>query len=243
MIVVGLDLETDGLDTAVNRVIEIGLVIWDTDLKKPIRIFSQMVNDPLAVIDPVIARTTGIKVEDLQTYGLSPVQAYRAVRVLLGTPGLKAVVAHNGNEFDRPMLASNMARHGEALPEMHWIDTMVDINYPPEITSRKLVHLAAEHGFVNPFAHRAVFDVLTTLKVLSHYDAEEVFSTSCEPFVTLKATAVVAPWKDDGKSNAEVKAAGFRWDGASKVWFKKMRRSHYEPGAITFPVAVEEAFI
>lgn len=235
MILVGLDLETDGLEMT-NRITEIGVVLWDTEAKRPLKIFNQLVNDPEVNITPEIQRINGITSEDLIAYGLAPEKVFKAVSNFFTTFGVHAVVAHNGNDFDRPMLKANMARFGIALPERNWIDTTMDIDYPPSITTRKLTHLAAEHGFLNPFAHRAVFDVLTMLHILSRYDIEEVFSNSRSPSITLTATAVLPPWRDEGKSNAEVKAHGFRWNADAKTWTKKVRKNRYEPGSLPFPV-------
>jgi len=79
---------------------------------------------------------------------------------------------------------------------------VVDVPSPPQITTRKLAHLAAEHGFLNPFAHRAVFDVLTMLKILSCYPIENVIISSNQPL--MKLVALVA---FDGRYKA--KARGF----------------------------------
>lgn len=228
MIVAGLDLESDGLAVDKNRVTEVGIVIWDTDSKRPLKIFSLLVNDPDAEITEDTIRTTGITQDDLRGYGADPERVYRGVVGILGTPGLSAIVAHNGNDFDRPMLRANMARFGMALPDLPWIDTMTDLPYPDTITTRKLVHLAAEHGFLNPFAHRAVFDVLTMLHVFSRYDAGEALRICQEPFVTLVAT-VLPPWRDEGKSTSLAKEHGFRWDPAARTWSKRVRSSQHKP--------------
>ena len=87
------------------------------------------------------------------------------------------------------------------------------LSRPPAITTRKLTHLAAEHGFLNPFPHRAVSDVLTMLKVLSHYDIAPVLESARQPSFTVKACVSY----DDRE---KAKARGYRWDAARKIWTK-----------------------
>lgn len=101
-----------------------------------------------------------------------------------------------------------------------WIDTTEDVPYPLEVKTRKLTHLAAEHGFVNPFPHRAVTDVLTTLRILSFYSTEEV-----ERYAKAESKTLVANFERDDpefevKKDA-VKRNGYRWTGAPEYQWKK----------------------
>src|SRR3954470_23975011 len=45
MRLLGLDFETTGLDTANDRVTEIGLCLWDSDTKRPITTYSVFLYD------------------------------------------------------------------------------------------------------------------------------------------------------------------------------------------------------
>jgi fructose-1,6-bisphosphatase/sedoheptulose 1,7-bisphosphatase-like protein len=100
--------------------------------------------------------------------------------------------------------------------DLPWIDTAKDIPYPKSITTRKLTHLAAEHGFVNQMAHRAVTDVLTMLKVLSFYEAKTVVEWSSSPTIKIKAMVT-------RETKELAKERGSRWDAPSVAWFKEIK--------------------
>lgn len=223
MLICGLDLETTGLCFETDEIIEIGLVLWDTHRKAPVRMFNGLVRSKKPVSDE-IHKITGIADSDLDMLGKPFDQYFPMLDTFLSAGNVEAVVAHNGNLFDWPMLEAHYKRHNVPLPLTGAIiDTSCDVPYPPHIKTRSLKHLAAEHGFLNPFSHRALFDVLTMLKVLSFYDFDEVLALSKEPAVVIQALCV-KPWEDDSKSTDEAKANGFRWDGKLKQWRKTVKR-------------------
>jgi DNA polymerase-3 subunit epsilon len=225
MLLLGLDLETTGLSVKEDRIIEIGLVLWDTDRKKPLDMYNTMVAIE-GQVTPEITGITGILNEDLQNHGIN-IQDALKVAIILAEKA-DAIVAHNGTSFDRPLFEAECSRNGLAPPVKHWIDTCVDVPYPPRVKTRSLAHLAAEHGFLNPFPHRALSDVLTMLKLLSYYDAEDVLRISKEPSVKVIAL-VKEPWKDTApagkKETDKAKARGFRFDGEKKHWAKIVKQS------------------
>jgi hypothetical protein len=108
-----------------------------------------------------------------------------------------------------------------------WIDTMVDVPYPSEYHVRNLRHLAADHGFLNPFAHRAVFDVLTMLTIMSKYDLDEIVELSQEPLFMIYAVCS-PPWTDNGVSSNEARKNGFRWNVELKLWTKQIRERQWD---------------
>jgi DNA polymerase-3 subunit epsilon len=173
----------------------------------------------------MITELTGITQDDLSRYGHSPVTILNGVSSLM--LNAEYIVAHNGNAFDKPLLLKECERHGVLLPRKHWIDTMTDIPYPESIKTRSLKHLAAEHGFLNPFAHRALFDVMTILNVMSRYDFSKIVERSMSPRVTVRAITM-KPWEDDGMSNAVAKELGFRFDGGRKMWLKTVIESELQ---------------
>lgn len=236
MIVVGVDIETTGLDVEKDEITEIGAVLWDTEAKKPLGLFNEFCRGAIGKVSEEITELTGITSDILTAWGKGTADALLAFSRF--AEGANALVAHNGSLFDRPFIHNSMKRYGLVPADLgfDWIDTSLDIPYPSKIQTRKLVHLAAEHGFVNPFAHRAVFDVLTMLTVLSQYDFDEVFRLSREPSVLLVAHTT-EPWKDGGKSNDEARARGFRWDAAKKQWSKLVKQSQAE-NAKKYPFAV-----
>ncbi len=226
MIILGLDFETTGLNFESDRIIEVGAVLWDTATASPVQIYNTLVVHPDAPpITAEIEGLTGINQAMIDGYGQPASEVFFALTELI----LKAqfIVAHNGLGFDKPMLDAQYLRRpcvpsSVALPT--WIDTCLDVPYPPRITTRKLVHLAAEHGFVNPFAHRAVFDVLTMLRVLAAYSIDEVVLSSQQPLVNLVA---VVSFDDKDKA----KARGYRWNGETRQWVRSLK-AHLVPREI-----------
>jgi DNA polymerase-3 subunit epsilon len=234
MLILGLDFETTGLSFTDDRITEIGAVLWDTDARMPVQIFNTLVRhaDGPPITDE-ITRLTGITQAMLDAYGVAPCAAFRRLCAMAATAGI--VVAHNGNGFDRPMFEAQMLRFSAvpetatitsaaAAQELLWVDTCMDVPYPASISTRKLVHLAAEHGFLNPFAHRAVFDVLTMLKVLDAYIStpaglDAVLESARQPMVTLLA---IVNFDDRDKA----KARGYRWRAATKQWVRHIKSHH-----------------
>lgn len=225
MLVLGFDTETTGLDVAKENIIELGAVLWDTKTGKPVEMMSRLTRTTAQPLDQKIIELTGITDEDLKTYGIQFGIAAREFENMLASA--QAIVAHNGNMFDKPMMISNVERHCAAEPlgvsltaklkESLWIDTTCDIEFPPEIQTRKLTHLAAEHGFLNPFSHRAVFDVLTMLKIAQRYDWDQIVRYAKTPSIVLIANTSY-------EQRELAKKLNYRWNGDKKVWTKSVKQ-------------------
>lgn len=242
--VLGLDFETtvvDPFDATKMRITEIGAILWDTETSKPLKIFSQSVWASDYVWHPLMEEITGLNEAEHREFGVLPLGPINEL-IKLGTQA-EAIVAHNGKNFDKIVLENECVRWGIPLPAFHWIDSISDIPYPKKIDVRKLAYLGPAHGFLNPFSHRAIFDVLTMLKVLSHYNFEKVLARSKEPDVTVQAK-ISPPFgntAEKGKKEVEeAKARGFKFDGANKVWVKRIKESEYsdEAAACPWPVVI-----
>jgi DNA polymerase-3 subunit epsilon len=225
MLVLGLDFETTGLSPETDRIIEVGAVLWDTESCKPLQLESYYIKHPDldAIWNDDIERITGIRKSDVEDFGYDPATAWLNLESLV--ENCAYIIAHHGLTFDKLFADAHSQRIGEPVWTTKWLDTEVDIEFPESISNtRKLVHLAAEHGFLNPFAHRAVFDVLTMLKVLACYDIEKVIAYSEIPWV--KVEAVVSFDKKD-----LAKERMYRWDpdgkecGSPKTWWKKIKEN------------------
>lgn len=232
MYLFGIDVETTGLDPYKNRVIEIGAVLWDTELSLPVMLYSELVREEENLIIPEeITELTGITQGMLASFGLEPQQGLFA-KLNWMMEQADYYVAHNA-AFDRGFMNAFYSRWGLAMPEKPWICTVNDVAYPKRFRSRALVALAGEHGFANPFAHRAVTDVLTMFRVLSHYDINEVVKASVA--VKLEVTALVS--FDDRQ---KAKDLGFKWNNEHKKWKKIMRQDQFDPKEFPFAVEFEE---
>lgn len=223
MLLLGVDVETTGLDMATLSVTELGAVLYDTEYGMPVDIQADLIIDSnlQLPLDPKVEKLTGIKTSMLEKYGRPAADVIPRFCDLYKRADF--VVAHNGNRFDREVIKNFSFRNVslERLklmmgPPKHWIDTLTDLPYDELITTRKLEDLTGRHGFLNPFPHRAFSDVLSMLKILSQYNLEEVIAISKS--VTKRFVADVPFHQKD-----LAKDAGFKWDGAGRVWFFEMK--------------------
>jgi hypothetical protein len=95
---------------------------------------------------------------------------------------------------------------------------MADIDYPPHIGSRRLSYIAADHGFVNPFSHRALFDVMTMLNVLSAYELPKVIENALCPKIEIMAHVLY-------ENREKAKKLGYRWE--NRLWSKVIRENRF----------------
>ena len=220
MLVLGLDLETTTFDQDLLRVTEVGAVLYDTELKCPIEVQADLVYEPdiKLPMDPFVISLTGITDLMIQNYGKKPSVVLDKFVELYNRA--EYVVAHNGNEFDRPAMQRFIGRYQSELKILpspkHWIDTMIDLPYGELINTRKLQDLTGRHGFLNPFPHRAFTDVMSMLRIMSEYDFETVLEISHSPERTFQANV-------DYHSKDLAKQARFRWDSGGRKWLYKMK--------------------
>lgn len=236
MRLLGLDFETTGLDTVKDRITEMGACLWDVELKRPLTTVGVFMHEKeFPKLSPEIVRLTGLTDEILEEFGTLPKANLEWLERFCEKHKVDYIVAHNGENFDKPFLFAELSRHsvaGACLRALPWIDTRTDIPFPTEPDSRRLRHLALDCGFINPFEHRAVFDVLTMLKVLSHYDIQEVLAYQKIPFVTVRAM-VPAPWNDGGVGKDKAKAQRYSWERLGdlvypKWWVKRVKENQLE---------------
>lgn len=235
MRLLGLDFETTGFDTQNDRITEIGLALWCTERKAPLMTKQIFLYDEgiQARCNPetiaMMERVSGISPAMLQEFGILPKGALEQVDKFSTMHGVDYVVAHNGENYDKPILMAELDRHDATTICLHslpWLDTRTDIPFSAEPDSRKLKHLALDAGFINPFSHRALFDTLTMLRVLSAYDIEEVISYSKIPFVTIRAVV-------EYENRQLAKDRRFAWERVGdkvypKKWVKRVKIDQLE---------------
>lgn len=218
-IVLGLDLETTGLLTATDRIIELGTVLWDTDTNKSLLLKNDLMwNSDYPTITEEINRVTGITQADLEAYGNPSAQTLSQLLELGRRYKPERIVAHNGENFDKPLLIAELNRHGFTETFVHstpWVDTKTDLPFETPPRSNHLGHLAYDMGFINPFPHRALSDVLTMLKVMSQFKFEDILAHAAIPWVTVRA---VVPFDDKQKA----KDRRYSWEKIGEKSFPKM---------------------
>ncbi|MDE0119178.1 MAG: 3'-5' exonuclease [Bdellovibrionales bacterium] len=229
MYLLGIDLETTGIDPSSSDIIEIGYMIWDTNLSCPVKCGSYLIkiND---ILPEEIKNLTGIRDNYLNEFGIELKQAI----VLLSDLARKCdfLVGHNAVEFDRKYLSKACKEYSIEFPQKYWIDTMIDIPYPNSIKTRKLDYLAVEHNISVVVAHRAVFDIRTTMQILSKYDIHKIIERAKTGFIKLIAKV---SYEDRAKASTQ----GFKWDSKNKIWFKVLRIYDAKNIQFDFPVDSE----
>lgn len=209
-----VDVETTGLEPNHDSIIEIGICEfgWTKDEAPKLLSTYGALQDPGIAIPSEITKLTGITNACLRDQAID----WRVVRQ--SWDRAQIVIAHNA-EFDRGFLQNIAELRGEPK---HWACSVRHIDWVEKgFGTRKLQYLAAEHGFVNPFAHRAVFDCATTFRLIQPHMAELV-KRSYEP--EIRFYAVGSPFE----SKDILKAHHYRWDTEKRVWHKTVVQDHAE---------------
>jgi len=218
MLILGLDFETTHVDLDVLRVTELGLALWDTKLCQPVEIYSALINDDFEEdLSEEITKITGITTDMLKAHGESSYVAVDALEKMYDKADY--VCAHNGNEFDRPVLEKWVERQGQKFDDnLHWIDSSKDLPLEEGCRYTNMLYLSAYHGFINPFAHRAISDVLSMLKILNQYDINRVIEIS-------KSEEKIFLALLDYHSRHIAKQNNFRWNAESRFWEYKIKEA------------------
>lgn len=238
MIVAGIDFETTSVDPHTCHPTEFALVLWEADTNKIIEPMSFLLEVPEEV-EITNEHITGISKRLTQNYGYrwDEAQVYILQRLIFAD----YFMAHNV-EFDRTILKRMFSwdsHHGDKpFDDSHWIDTLTDVPYPESIKTRSLPYLAAEHGFLNPFPHRALFDVMTMLQIASMYDFNEILKYADSPNVWLRASVSF-----DDKQLA--KDRYFKWDPTNKLWVKQVKELNidHEEEKADFPIDLLPGYV
>jgi hypothetical protein len=106
--------------------------------------------------------------------------------------------------------------------------------------------LALDAGFINPFPHRAIFDVLTMLKVMSRYPMADIINYQKMPYITVRAmiNKPFGPTAEIGaKEVAAAKSQRYSWQRIGDkeylgCWVKRIKENQFEAekAKCSFPV-------
>ena len=232
-LILALDYETEWSEPVnphIIRPIEIGAVLYDYVLRKPVEIFNGIIHEKdHKEMPPELVQLTGITQKIKETHGVSPEDAMRSLNKMMEQADY--VAAHNGNEFDKVVYEAECERLVVPVIDRPWIDTKVDVPYPDHIKTRKLTYLASEHKIPLTHTHRALFDVLLMIGVMEQYDFNDIIALSKQPNV--KAVATVSFQDKD-----LAKKRGYYWDGENKKWTKLLKElaAKKEKAEAPFPV-------
>lgn len=221
MLICGLDLETTGLDKDGDEITEIAWVIKKWRDPKPLvcKTYFTRVTKP---IPEEITKLTSIRDWHLDMQAVDLKDAVGDLIQDMMDTDCAYIMAHNGEAFDRPFLMKKLDQGEIRFPEYHWLDSKTDCRW--EFQSRKLSYLACEYGFLNPFPHAALFDVMTMFKCAEHFEIEDIVRRANEADVYVVANV-------NYHDRQLAKDAGFRWEKAddyrtfTKQWVKLIKES------------------
>ena len=214
MLLLSLDFETTGLDKQKDLITEVGAELWSTTFGRAMETASYFVDCELP-ISKEVSDITGITAPMLKKFGRSEVDAIEDVVYLANKAD--AVIGQNVIQFDKHFLDNAGKRLNIVIPEKLWIDTRTDL--PPQVESKSLSYMAADHGFLNPFPHNAVADALTVLKIVALYDIDEIVKRAKEPVLVVRAHQ-----KFDDNHLAKKLKFGFKAN-LGKAWLKVIKQS------------------
>lgn len=233
MLIIGLDLETSGVDKTTGKILELAYVLKRVGEPRAWKSVSEYIYDPSWGTDfiPKEAQlVNGIHPDTCRRFGTQLSRVVHELNSLIKTHKVDAFVGHNARNFDLPFLLHHIegysTDHWDAIKSLPLIDTMTDIEYPAHCKSKKLVYLCADHGFLNTGAHSALHDVHATLQLAEKYDLKKALERGKEPSAIYKSNTVY-------ETRQRAKDAGFTWESLEgrtfpKCWVKRLRESEIE---------------
>jgi len=197
-----VDTETTGLDANKDAVIELAAALYDVDLREVVWCYASLVpgctKNPVAAINGINDQLLA-KSQDLP-------DPFSIVREVVDQADV--IVAHNA-DFDRGMVKGR-------LGDKPWVCTVQQIRFPKATSSRKLAHLAADHGIPYVGAHRAMADVLMVAQLLGRVpDLEAQLKGALKPAAIYQACVSY-------DQREQAKARGFTWNSTARRWERRM---------------------
>lgn len=230
MIFCGLDLETSDIPVGSARILEVACVLYDSESASLFERWSALVwCNSYATPNQAALNVNGLSVKTLESVGAPPKDIFP--KVIRYIERADAVIAHNGNSFDKPILEFELEQAGFKAPDRPWIDSRYDLPYPSSSKSRKLSHLAVDHNIPFIETHRALKDVEIMLQIASKYDLLEAYNRAKTPLLRIEAQLAY-------KDREEAKTRGYTWDNDKKLWFKNIREFDYQKEIDNSPFVV-----
>ena len=223
------DTETDGLDATVDRIIEIGAVLFSVEDAAVISTWSQLISPPEGMQARNAASDSNRIRPSSLLYGVSIEEATIELQKL-GSRA-EAVVAHNA-VFDHAFI-------GNRLDPLPWLCSMDDMEWPRPTNARSLVAIALAHdvGIVN--AHRALSDCMTLAKLFER--AHEIYPGWLPTMLTraMRPRSMFQALVSYGNRDL-AKQLKFRWDADHRRWIRRMAIE--DTSLLPFPVRDVDAF-
>ena len=206
-----VDTETTGLDPVKDRVIEVGAVLYSVEHHTTICQFSALIaSSREGNAAEAINRIPPAALASLSE--LDDAEAPLKTTFAMLRSWADVIVAHNA-EFDQQWFKG-------AWLEKPWACSKYDFAWPHGSAGDSLVYLALAHGIGVLSAHRALTDcqliaALFDRMPLYGRDLGEMFAHAMRPAAIFQA---IVPFEEKDLA----KEAGFKWDGGTKRWTRRM---------------------
>lgn len=209
MILVGLDIESTGLDKAKDRPIEVGVALWTTKYNRCLDTRSLLVQSDGVIVSPEITEITGITQSMCDNFGYTPEEAFDETQYFVDRA--EAIVAFNGKRFDVPMMHNWAKRVQKLFPDKFVIDPFTDL----PMRGQELITMCAKMGvYYDP--HEASADVGAMLRLMAKFPFDVVLERAKSPTVVVQSL-------QHRSENDKVKKHKFRWNPIRKLWWKAVK--------------------
>jgi DNA polymerase-3 subunit epsilon len=207
-----LDTETTGLNSQQDRVIELGMLLFEFDpvsgvVHRVLEVFDEL-EDPGFPIPPEVTAIHHITDDMVQGQRIDDARVERFLR------DVQVVVAHNA-AFDRPFVESRWP----VFEQLAWACSVKDVPWKEEgFGSAKLEYLLQTQGFFYE-AHRAETDCHALLELLSRRLPQRQQPVLLSILETLnqaqfKLYALGSPFE----TKDLLKQRGYRWSPELRCW-------------------------
>ena len=201
-----LDTETTGLDPNTCKMIELAAVQYHVETKTVLGSIQTLIYNHENPCESI----NNISVAALEAARDLHGPYYDTLRHMAQTSDY--IVAHNA-EFDKGFVDKAIGDLGKP-----WICSKKDLRFPRAGKSRRLGHLAYDHGIPVLNAHRSLDDVNILVSLLGVLTPEELISQ----IEDAKLPKFLWEAKTTYDQKELPKAAGFFWDAGVRAWRKNM---------------------
>ncbi len=220
-----VDTETTGLSHENDKVIELGIVLFEFDREGKIYHVMesyQGFQDPEEPLSEEVIKITGI------TDDMVNGQSFDIPQIEGMIDRCALIIAHNAR-FDRPFCEGISG----LFSEKHWACSMTNIDWTDVgIGARKLDYIAYQFGFYFD-AHRATVDCEATLHILSK-TLPETNELALAVLLKNARVEILRVWAVNSPFETKdvLKDRGYRWgsgdDGFPKAWYIDIPSQEYE---------------
>lgn len=226
------DIEATGVDPETAVPIEYAFINYETCAQRVIEAGSFIINTVHKISDTVYGLTR-IDEGIADNHGVLPGNAIE--RIKHEWLGADYVVAHDGVQYDKPVLQHFFEKHGEELPDTPLMDTTLDIPFPEIVPMRNLTFLAGYYSLPVYSMHEALSDVVAMYSLYRHFEErnQQIFESADSPILLIEA-------KVKYEYRQLAKDAGFYWDPKGKTWLKRIKEIVYNGSEFSFDTAIIE---